>query len=82
MTSIADRSVRIQTSAEAQPANPSWLGEVALVASHLQKQGILNKISERVRFARRRFGRYDVLDFLAVLAGLCHQRRTYSGRLL
>ncbi len=69
MISIADGSVRIQTSAESQPATPSWLGEVVLVASHLQKQGILNKICERVRFARRRFGRYDVLDFLAVLFG-------------
>ena len=69
MTSIADGSVRIQTSLEAQPATPSWLGEVALVASHLQKLGLLDKIGERVRFARRRFGWYDVLDFLAVLFG-------------
>ena len=69
MISIADGSVHIQTSAEAQPAPPTFLGEVALVASHLQKQGILNKISERVRFARRRFGQYDVLDFLVVLFG-------------
>ena len=69
MISIANGSVRIQTSAEAQPATPPWLGEVALAASHLQKQGILNKICERVRFARRRFGHYDVLDFLAVLFG-------------
>ena len=69
MISIADGSVRIQTSAESRPATPSWLGEVALVTFHLQKQGILNKICERVRFARRRFGRYDVLDFLAVLFG-------------
>jgi hypothetical protein len=69
MSSIADESVHIQTSSALQFATPSWLGEVALVASHLQKQGLLNKISERVRFARRRFGRYDVLDFLAVLFG-------------
>src|SRR5215831_12653102 len=69
MSSIADGSVRIQTSSEAQFATPAWLGEVALVACHLQKHGLLNKISERVRFARRRFGRYDVLDFLAVLFG-------------
>jgi hypothetical protein len=69
MISIADGSVHIQTSSEVQFATPSWLGEVALVASHLQKQGILNKIAERVRFARRRFGRYDVLDFVAVLFG-------------
>ncbi len=69
MISIADGSVHIQTSSESQFATPSWLGEVALVASHLRKQGLLNKICERVRFARRRFGRYDVLDFLAILFG-------------
>jgi hypothetical protein len=69
MSSIADGSVQIQTSSEVQFATPSWLGEVALVASHLRKQGLLTKGSERVRFARRRFGRYDVLDFLAVLFG-------------
>ncbi len=69
MSSIADGSIHIQTSSEVQFATPSWLGEAALVASHLRKQGILNKIAERVRFARRRFGRYDVLDFIAVLFG-------------
>src|SRR6266496_3840458 len=31
--------------------------------------GVLAKISERVRFARRRFGRYEVIDFVAVLFG-------------
>lgn len=56
MNSIADGLVHIQTSSEAQFATPSWLGEVALVASHLRKQEILTKICERVRFARRRFG--------------------------
>jgi hypothetical protein len=69
MLSIADGLVHIQTSSEAQFATPSWLGEVALVASHLRKQGILNKLCERVRFARRRFGHYDVIDFLAMLFG-------------
>ena len=82
MISIADGSVRIQTSAESQVAPPSWLGEVALVASHLQKQGILNTIGERVRFARRRFGQYDMLDFLAVRIALRHQRGTHPGSLL
>src|SRR6266487_3309044 len=69
MISIADGSVHIQISSDVQFATPSWLGEVALVASHLQKQGLLTKISERVRFARRRFGRYEMIDFLAVLFG-------------
>lgn len=69
MVSIADGSVDIQTRSDSQFATPSWLGEVALVASHLRTQGLLNKIAERVRFARRRFGRSDVLDFVAVLVG-------------
>src|SRR5215472_14307861 len=69
MISIADESVHIQTSSESQAATPPWLGEVAVVTCHLRTQGILNKICERVRFARRRFGHYDVIDFLAVLFG-------------
>src|SRR5437764_7629319 len=69
MTSIADGSVIIQTSAASVPAPPSWFGEVVLMAAHFRKQGVLTKISERVRFARRRFGRYEVIDFLAVLFG-------------
>src|SRR5438270_13834641 len=69
MTSIADGSVRIQTSAESVPSTPSWFEEVALMAAHLRKQGVLSKIGERVRFARRRFGHYEVIDFLAVLFG-------------
>ncbi len=59
MTSIADGAVHIQTSTESVPSPPSWFGEVALMAAHLRKQGVLSKISERVRFARRRFGHYE-----------------------
>jgi len=69
MTSIADGAVIIQTSAESVPSTPSWFGEVALMATYLRKHNVLTKISEGVRFARRRFGRYDVIDFLAVLFG-------------
>jgi hypothetical protein len=45
------------------------LARVVLLAAHLRKHGVLSKISERVRFARRRIGRYEVIDFLAVLLG-------------
>jgi hypothetical protein len=69
MTSIADGTVIIQTSAESVPSTPSWFGEVALIAGYLRKHGVLTQISERVRFARRRFGYYEVIDFLAVLFG-------------
>jgi hypothetical protein len=69
MTSIADGSVRIQTSSECAASPPSWFGEVMLMAAHLRQHDVLSKIAERVRFARRRFGRYEVIDFLAVLFG-------------
>jgi hypothetical protein len=69
MTSIADGSVCIQTSAESVPSTPSWFGEVVLMAAHLRKHNVLTKIVERVRFARRRFGHYEVIDFLAILFG-------------
>ena len=69
MTSIADGSVKIQTSSESNPSPPAWFGEVVLLSGYLRKQGVLSKISEQVRFARRRFGHYEVIDFLAVLFG-------------
>jgi hypothetical protein len=69
MTSIADGAVTIQTSAESALSTPSWFGEVALLAGYLRKHGVLSQINERVRFARRRCGRYEVIDFLAVLFG-------------
>src|SRR5260370_2995483 len=69
MTNIADEAVIIQASSESVPSPPSWLGEVALIVGYLRKQGVLTKISEHVRFARRRFGHYEVIDFLAVRFG-------------
>jgi hypothetical protein len=69
MTSIADGSVRIQTTAESAISPPSWFGEVVLLAAHLRQHDVLTQIAERVRFARRRVGRYEVIDFLAVLFG-------------
>ena len=69
MKSHAVGSVLIQTSSESVPSTPSWFGEVVLLAAHLRTHGVLTKITEQVRFARRRFGRYELLDFLAVLFG-------------
>jgi len=69
MTSIADHSVKIQTAAESSPSPPCWFGEVVLLTSYLHRHSVLSKITEQVRFARRRFGRYDVIDFFAVLFG-------------
>ena len=69
MTSIADGSVIIRASSESVASTPSWFGEVVLMTAHLRKHDVLTKIAERVRFARRRFGYYEVIDFLAVLFG-------------
>jgi len=69
MTSIADVSVCIQTSWESVPSTPSWFGEVALLIPYLRKQGVLSAINSQVSLARGRFGRYEVIDFLAVLFG-------------
>ncbi len=62
-------SVSIQTEASPIPSVPAWFGEVALVAHILTRQGLLSEISERVRFSRKRFGTYEVIDFLVVLMG-------------
>jgi hypothetical protein len=69
MTSIAHPSVSIQTSSRSVPAPPLWFGEVAFLVHHLRQQGVLDAISAHVRVARRRFGRFEVLDFVAVLFG-------------
>ncbi|SRR6266699_5491348 len=69
MISIASSPVTIQTSAQSVPSTPGWMGEVTLIAHHLRKLGVLSAMAEQVRFARRRFGRYEVLDFVAVLLG-------------
>jgi hypothetical protein len=69
MTSIAYSPVRIQTSELSAPLPPPWFGEVVLIVTHLLAQGVLDAIMQRVHFARRRFGRYEVIDFVAVLFG-------------
>jgi hypothetical protein len=68
-TSMASKAVEIQTSPQSVPSTPSWLGEVTIAAHYLTYLGLLERIAERVRFARRRFGIYDVIDFVVVLIG-------------
>jgi hypothetical protein len=61
--------VSIQTSPESVPSVPAWFGEMTLLARHLEQQGVIQAVNERVRFARRRFGQYEVIDFFAVVLG-------------
>ena len=69
MDSIADGSIIVQASSQSVPSTPPWFGEVALIVQDLRRHEILSAIAERVRFARRRFGQYEVIDFVAVLFG-------------
>ncbi len=67
-------SVTIQTEASPISSVPAWFGEVALLAHTLTRLGLLAEISERVRFTRKRFGTFEVIDFVVGRAdGLCHQ---------
>jgi hypothetical protein len=69
MTSIVDSAVKIQTTSESNFSPPSWFGEIVVISRYLRTHGVLSKINEQVRFARKRLGRYEVIDFLAVLFG-------------
>jgi hypothetical protein len=69
MKSMTDGSIIVQASSQSVPSTPPWLGEVALIVQYLRKHNILSAIAEQVRFARRRFGHYEVIDFVAVLFG-------------
>ena len=69
MVSSKDSEVSIQTSSQSVLSTPSWFGEVTVIAHYLGHLGVLTAIEERVRFARRRFGHYDVVDFVVVLLG-------------
>src|SRR6266699_5765524 len=62
-------TVTIQITPESKPAIPPWMGEVAAFAHVLTHTGMLKTIQEQVRFARARFGAYDLIDFAAVLIG-------------
>ncbi len=69
MSRITDFPGSQQTSSESAPSLPCWFGEVILIAHVLKRQSVLSSIEERVRLARRRFGDYEVIDFVAVLLG-------------
>ncbi len=66
---IPNPCLEVQTSAVDRPSIPAWLAEVTLLAQHLTNRGVLAAISDQVHLARGRMGRYEVLDFLAVLFG-------------
>jgi len=66
---MTDPVVQIQVDPTNSPSTPPWFGEVAVVTHALQRHGILKAIEERVRFVRARMGKYELIDFVAMLIG-------------
>jgi hypothetical protein len=62
-------SVKVQIVPESVPSTPSWLAEAVIIAHVFDQFELIRAITERVRFARARFGTYDVIDFVVVLLG-------------
>ena len=62
-------TVSIQITPPSLPSTPCWMGEVAAFAQVLSHTDILRRIEDQVRFARARFGQYDLIDFVVVLLG-------------
>src|SRR5258708_23960193 len=71
---MTDPVVHIQVDPTNTPSTPSWFGEVAVVAHALLRHGILKAIGERGRFVRARVGKYELIDFVAILIGYAVSR--------
>jgi hypothetical protein len=66
---IANPCIEVHTSPNARPSVPAWFAEVVVIAQHLATTGILDAFTQQVRLVRGRFGRYEPIDFLALLLG-------------
>ena len=66
---ISNLCIEIQTSGEPRPAVPAWFAEVVMIVQYLTTKGVLDAFAQQIRLARGRFGRYEPIDFLALLLG-------------
>jgi hypothetical protein len=69
MGTVPHPCVDIHTTPAPQPSIPPWFAEIVLMAGYLRGHGLLEALGAQVRLVRGRFGRYEVLDFLALLFG-------------
>ncbi len=69
MCTIAHPCLDVQTSEQPQPSVPPWFAETVLIAGYLRAHGLLAALTQQVRLVRGRFGRYEAIDFVAVLVG-------------
>ena len=66
---MTDPSVHIQAALTSVPSAPSWFGEVAVVSHAFNHFGLSKAIEERMRFVHSRMGKYEMIDFVAMLIG-------------
>lgn len=69
MHNVALAAIDLHTSPQDVPALPDWFAEVTVLARHFAHQGLLEAISHQIHLGRGRMGRYEVIDFAAVLLG-------------
>src|SRR5579864_4887423 len=66
---IPNPCIEVHTSPVDRPSVPPWFAEVVIIAHHLRTKGLLDAFAHQVRLVRGRFGSYEPIDFLALLAG-------------
>ncbi|GHO72013.1 hypothetical protein KSC_109050 [Ktedonobacter sp. SOSP1-52] len=66
---ITNPCIEIQTSEAPWPAVPPWFAEVTVIVQYLTTKGLLDAFAHKVCLIRGRFGRYEPIDFLALLLG-------------
>jgi hypothetical protein len=66
---VSNPCIEIQTTSDNRPSVPAWFAEVVIIAGHLAKKGLLEAFAHQVRLVRRRFGKYEPIDFLVLLVG-------------
>src|SRR6266536_4500039 len=66
---IPNPCIEVQTSPEARPSVPPWFAEVVILAHDLTAKWQFEAFAQHIRLVRGRFGRYEPIDFLAVLIG-------------
>src|SRR5512142_1646126 len=66
---ISNPCIDIQTTSEDRSSVPPWFAEVVIIVGHLATHGLLDAFAHQVRLLRGRFGKYEPIDFLALLIG-------------
>ena len=66
---ISNSCIEIQTSPVDHPSVPAWFAEVVIIAQHLATKGVLDAFVHEIPLVRGRFGRYELLDYVALLLG-------------